>query len=260
MSGSTRPIPISQGSVRGGSQRSSPSGTTGGSDSSPEADVPSAMISQSCPVNGNAPPFLRARYQPPHAPIIGSLPEPSFLLNEESAMPELILPPPAHPSESESEREPSVVQFASSCPVDIGYMRQGHPIPQRSWAPSPRATQEFDLSKSPALAVMSAMRERRGSVGSESRQFVREHSYQERRSLTSMSSSLHTFREEDDEGMNFDLDNGMYPQQLRMDRLSISSTPHDRRGTDNVPSLGLPPRRPERRGSYDGGVFHFEDQ
>ncbi|KAG7395075.1 hypothetical protein PHYBOEH_004272 [Phytophthora boehmeriae] len=63
---------------------------------------------------------------------------------------------------------PAVVQFASSCPGDIGFLRQGNPM-RGSWTPSlqphPAEQEDFDLSKSPALAAMSALRDARPLAG-----------------------------------------------------------------------------------------------
>ncbi|CAH0479931.1 unnamed protein product [Peronospora belbahrii] len=90
------------------------------------------------------------------------MPEPNFVQVE--SMPDLVLGPPAETIEEDSppQRIPAVVQFASSCPGDIGFLRNN---PTRSsWTPTlephPAEHDVFDLSKSPALAVMSALRER----------------------------------------------------------------------------------------------------
>ncbi|TMW55623.1 hypothetical protein Poli38472_010505 [Pythium oligandrum] len=252
MSGPTRPIPIGHGHR---SQRSSPVGIPAVGEFNLEQTSPNgAMISQSCPVNGHSASFFTTRYQPPRAPVIGSLPEPSFMLaGGDSGMPELVLPPPAQ-NQTGSRREPSFIPVASSCPSDIGYLRDGFPMHQHSWAPSPRTADDFDLSKSPALAVMSAMREGRRPPQYHSNRQSRIPEDDITDSSTA-SNPRYFFREEDE------LDVHLQTQQMAMEHLSLGESRPPRRGSDTpLPPLGLPPRRPERRGSYDGGVFDFEDQ
>lgn len=266
MSGPTRPIPISQGRR---SQRSSPPSSTTAADASPNG-----MISQSCPVNHNGATYFHQR--PPRAPVIGSLPEPSFLLagGGDDEMPELLLPPPAQPDvRNSTPRQPSVIQVASSCPGDIGFFRHGSPASQPAWTISPRASDEFDLSKSPALAVMSAMRQaRRNSIDSRRNEDAPDRPPQRRHPQTSahgtpqprripdspyrpapsnsfVASSHFLFEEDDDQSTEGDR------HEISVEGLSLS----ERASYGENGAIGLPPRRPERRGSYDGGIFHFED-
>ncbi|DAZ98504.1 TPA: hypothetical protein N0F65_004941 [Lagenidium giganteum] len=255
----SRPIPIS----RDSSRRASPTSSTashGRMDTSPVNG-----ISQSCPVgHANVHALLSSSYQPPRAPIIGSLPEPSAL--DSNPMPELVLPPPAR----DQQRRPpttSVVQVRASlfgsCPGDIGFMREG--MAARSWAPSPRTADEFDLSKSPALAAMSAMRDGRPPTNT----------YRQTPASSSLSYSytMASARRFFPEGHTEAHNGSLAPELLISTR--------DRTLEDNHRDLGLSYDAPysrtaqDRRGSTgsvtgqmdnldlgdsSGGVFHFEEQ
>ncbi|RHY04328.1 hypothetical protein DYB37_002559 [Aphanomyces astaci] len=93
----------------------------------------------------------------PRTPLIGSLPDPSSSFLAAHPMPPLHLPPPPSelnlPSESTSlsSRRETVVQFASSCPAQVGFLH----MPRRATTKTPHPlTTADDLSKSPSLAVM----------------------------------------------------------------------------------------------------------
>uniref|UniRef100_K3WJ04 Uncharacterized protein n=1 Tax=Globisporangium ultimum (strain ATCC 200006 / CBS 805.95 / DAOM BR144) TaxID=431595 RepID=K3WJ04_GLOUD len=272
MSG-TRPIPI------GSRGRASPPTSSSSRGGSPPPSNEHNAISHSCPVHvplsGNGGSVVGSysssytRFQPPRAPRFGSLPEPSFLQLDDPPMPELLLPPPAQSSNHNSSATPSVIQFASSCPGDIGFLRQSNPV-HHSWAPSPRALDEFDLSKSPALSVMSASRTDRAPLNN-FRRVGQSNGSNRSRSFPRHASTR---------------DNGMLSTHTElMEHLSIteeeqsfsddSSEFNHNSSTSQYPSYPPPVQpntqqqydeRRERRGSYgslsdngDGGVFHFEE-
>ncbi|CAI5723024.1 unnamed protein product [Hyaloperonospora brassicae] len=163
---STRPILIGG----SGSQRSSP-GTR-----SPNSV---ALASHSLPADMHHVHLSRFRtsasgarssgLQPPRAPLVGSMPEPHFLPVE--TMPDLALGPRAETRDEPSlpQRAPAaVVQFASSCPGNIAFLRRN--VTRSAWTPTlaPHAVDQddFDLSKSPALAALRE-RGRHGNIASE---------------------------------------------------------------------------------------------
>ncbi|KAF4321497.1 hypothetical protein JM18_003936 [Phytophthora kernoviae] len=162
----TRPIPISgNGSQRGSPITHSPNNTSLVAHSLP-ADMHHVHLSRFMMSASGA---RSNALQPPRAPLVGSMPEPNFM--QLDGMPDLSLPPPAEAVEASPPRAPAVVQFANSCPGDIGFLRQGNPM-RGSWTPSlhphPAEHEDFDLSKSPALAAMSALRDGRPPAGESS--------------------------------------------------------------------------------------------
>ncbi|CEG38185.1 uncharacterized protein PHALS_08273 [Plasmopara halstedii] len=153
---STRPIPIGA----SGSQRNSPI--------TPNPNNSHAIVSHSLPVDMHHVHLSRfmtrtddtrsGGLQPPRAPFVGSMPEPHFLQLE--SMPDLALGPPADiiPDTTPPARTPAVIPFASSCPDKLEFLQT-----RSSWTPTlePYLAEhdDFDLSKSPALAAMSALRD-----------------------------------------------------------------------------------------------------
>ncbi|KAH9092113.1 hypothetical protein LEN26_018672 [Aphanomyces euteiches] len=100
----------------------------------------------SCPAPRHMMPHTAAT-RVPRTPLIGSLPDPSSsFLN--SPMPPLSLPPPQRLDSREPTRQPAtVVQFASSCPAEMGFLNNRN-AQQRSFDDT------SDLSRSPSLALM----------------------------------------------------------------------------------------------------------
>lgn len=246
----TRPIPIG-----GGSQRGSPLSR------SPDT----ALVAHSLPADMHhvhlsrfgRPAARPAALQPPRAPLVGSMPEPNFLSLD--GMPDLSLPPPMEQEEEESPPRSNVVQFASSCPTDMGYLRQGNPV-RGSWTPTlepyPAEQDDFDLSKSPALAAMSALRESAPPQNNGYRSHSGRSAAPTRHYYASDESSTYAVSAE------------------LLERLSITSEEEedteDRDERYRVPGYDsqLPAdqvRRGDRRGSYgsmsdggDGGIFEFD--
>ncbi|TYZ61947.1 hypothetical protein PybrP1_000681 [[Pythium] brassicae (nom. inval.)] len=236
-------------------------------------------ISHSCPVHaphhnsgggggaiGGGGGSSSGRFQPPRAPFFGSLPEPSFLHVDDNPMPELLLPPPA--------------QTRDGPPAPASVV-QGNPV-QHSWTPSPRALDEFDLSKSPALAVMSAAREGRAPTHN-----FRRVGQQQQQQSRSFSSSAGGSRDsggfytelmgnlsitEEEQGFSDDSADFTH-RRFSARRLQHEQQQQEREHEDAAqqafrlpaPSQSALDRR-ERRGSYgnmsdngDGGVFLFEE-
>uniref|UniRef100_M4C6N8 Uncharacterized protein n=1 Tax=Hyaloperonospora arabidopsidis (strain Emoy2) TaxID=559515 RepID=M4C6N8_HYAAE len=209
--------------------------------------------------------------QPPRAPLVGSMPEPHFLQLE--SMPDLALGPPAETIEEQSlpPRAPAVVQFASSCPGNVAFLRSN---PTRSsWTPTlaPHAAEhdDFDLSKSPALA---ALREMMSSVGyrcddENARQVSNDASY--RSSGSRIQSSRH--HAASGESSSYAVSAELF------ERLSITSEDDEEKAEDRDEHYCMPRynsqispelrQRSERHGSYgnlsdtgDTGIFEFDDQ
>ncbi|KAI9916070.1 hypothetical protein PsorP6_007012 [Peronosclerospora sorghi] len=97
--------------------------------------------------------------QPPRAPVVGSMPDPDCFQLE--SLPAFSLGPSAETMEEESipQRAPAVLQFSSSCPGNIGFLRS-NPTWTPTLEPPSVEPDDLDLSKSPALAAMSMMRQR----------------------------------------------------------------------------------------------------
>ncbi|KAG7381321.1 hypothetical protein PHYPSEUDO_006207 [Phytophthora pseudosyringae] len=270
---STRPIPIGgSGSQRGSPVTRSPSGAALVSHSLP-ADMHHVHLSRFMTSANGA---RSGGLQPPRAPLVGSMPEPNFLQLE--SMPDLALGPPAETIEQDSPpaRAPAVIQFASSCPGDIGFLRRN---PTRgSWTPSlePHLAEhdDFDLSKSPALAAMSALRERipPGGLDEGAAQQAGNgsayRSFSARGAAGTQQPSRHYYAS--DESSSYAVSAEL------LERLSITSEEGEGaedRG-ERYRMAGYDPqmpadqrRRAERRGSYgnvsdsgDTGIFEFDDQ
>ncbi|KAL4156348.1 hypothetical protein PRNP1_005379 [Phytophthora ramorum] len=265
---STRPIPIGgSGSQRGSPVNRSPNGAAMVSHSLP-ADMHHVHLSRfMTSTNG----VRSGGLQPPRAPLVGSMPEPNFL--QLDSMPDLALGPPAETIREDSPPQaPAVIQFASSCPGDIGFLRQGNPN-RSSWTPSlePNLAEhdDFDLSKSPALAAMSALRERMspGGVGGDAGT-SQQGSY---RSFSAAGTQPSRHYYASDESSSYAVSAEL------LERLSITSEEEgedaeDRNERYRVPGYNshMPAdqrRRSERRGSYgnvsdtgDTGIFEFDDQ
>ncbi|KAE8905730.1 hypothetical protein PF005_g17199 [Phytophthora fragariae] len=264
----TRPIPIGgSGSQRGSPVTRSHNGAALVAHSLP-ADMHHVHLSRFMTSSNG----VRASgLQPPRAPLVGSMPEPSFL--ELDSMPDLALGPPAETIREDSPpRAPAVIQFASSCPGDIGFLRSN---PTRgSWTPSlqpyPAEHDDFDLSKSPALAAMSALRERMGDLET-TQQASNGSSYS--RSFSARAAGTQPSRDyyASDESSS-------YPVSAELlERLSITSEEEGEGAEDRDERYRVPGynsqmpsdqrRRAERRGSYgnvsdtgDTGIFEFDDQ
>ncbi|EEY70391.1 uncharacterized protein PITG_05797 [Phytophthora infestans T30-4] len=242
---STRPIPIgSSGSQRGSPVTRSPNGAAMVSHSLP-ADMHHVHLSR---FMTNTSGTRSGELQPPRAPRVGSMPEPNFLQLDN--MPDLALGPPAETIEEDSPpaRVPAVIQFASSCPGDIGFLRRN---PARgSWTPTldPYLAEhdDFDLSKSPALAAMSF--NARGAAETQpSRQYYASDESSSNAVSAELLERLSITSEEGEEPANRD-------ERYRMPGYDMQM-PVDQR------------RRSERRGSYgnvsdtgDTGIFEFDDQ
>ncbi|KAF4036285.1 hypothetical protein GN244_ATG11654 [Phytophthora infestans] len=269
---STRPIPIgSSGSQRGSPVTRSPNGAAMVSHSLP-ADMHHVHLSR---FMTNTTGTRSGELQPPRAPRVGSMPEPNFLQLDN--MPDLALGPPAETIEEDSPpaRVPAVIQFASSCPGDIGFLRRN---PARgSWTPTldPYLAEhdDFDLSKSPALAAMSALRERMQTDASgqgTSQQAGNDSSYRSFNARgaaeTQPSRQYYASDESSSNAVSAEL----------LERLSITSEegeePANRDERYRMPGYDMQMpvdqrRRSERRGSYgnvsdtgDTGIFEFDDQ
>ncbi|KAG1701822.1 hypothetical protein DVH05_010314 [Phytophthora capsici] len=260
---STRPIPIgSSGSQRGSPVTRSPNGVAMVSHSLP-ADMHHVHLSRFM-TSSNGP--RSGGLQPPRAPLVGSMPEPNFLHLD--SMPDLALGPPAETIQEDSPpaRAPAVIQFASSCPGDIGFLRRN---PTRnSWTPSlePHLAEhdDFDLSKSPALAAMSALRER-SELGEGVTQY------------TGNGSSFRSFTTRGASGTQpsrhyYASDESSVSAEI-LERLTITSEEgeeaedRDERYRYESQMPADQRRRAERRGSYsnvsdtgDTGIFEFDDQ
>ncbi|KAG6584635.1 uncharacterized protein IUM83_07972 [Phytophthora cinnamomi] len=269
----TRPIPIGgSGSQRGSPVTRSPSGAALVAHSLP-ADMHHVHLSRFMTSSSSA---RSGGLQPPRAPLVGSMPEPSFL--ELDSMPDLALGPPAETIREDSPpRAPAVIQFASSCPGDIGFLRSN---PARgSWTPSlqpyPAEHDDFDLSKSPALAAMSALRERMppGGFGGDSATTQQASNGSSYRSFSARPAGTQPTRHfyASDESSSYAVSAEL------LERLSITSEEEgedaeDREERYRVPeyNLQMPSeqrRRSERHGSYgnvsdtgDTGIFEFDDQ
>ncbi|ETN23702.1 hypothetical protein PPTG_00239 [Phytophthora nicotianae INRA-310] len=265
---STRPIPIgSSGSQRGSPVTRSPNGAAMVSHSLP-ADMHHVHLSRFMTTTSST---RSGGLQPPRAPRVGSMPEPNFL--QLDSMPDLALGPPAETIEEDSPpaRAPAVIQFASSCPGDIGFLRRN---PTRSsWTPTlePYVAEheDFDLSKSPALAAMSALRERMQTEGT-TQQAGNGSSYRSfsARGAAGTQTSRHYYAS--DESSSYAVSAEL------LERLSITSEEgeerEDRDERYRMPGYDLQTpadqrRRSERRGSYgnvsdtgDTGIFEFDDQ
>jgi hypothetical protein len=295
---STRPIPIGgSGSQRGSPASRSPAGAQLVSHSLP-ADMHHVHLSRFMSSSGNARAASNG-LQAPRTPLVGSMPEPNFLQLE--SMPDLVLGPRAEAIPEESPpRAPAVIQvrnigtcwystavmdsdacsclqFASSCPGDIGFLRSN---PTRgSWTPSLQPVSvehdDFDLSKSPALAAMSAMRERMQSGEFDDTTTQQAGSGSSYRSFSARSGAAGTQPSRhfyaSDESSSYAVSAEL------LERLSITSEEEgedaeDREERYRVPQFSLqtpsdPRRRSERRGSYgnmsdsgDTGIFEFDDQ
>ncbi|CAI5727288.1 unnamed protein product [Peronospora destructor] len=263
---STRPIPIGT----SGSQRGSPV---------TRSSNVVAMVSHSLPADMHHVHLSRFRtssnsirsngLQPPGAPLVGSMPEPNFLRFE--SMPDLALGPPAEIIEEELP-PPSVVQFASSCPGNIGFFRSNWT--RSSWTPTLEphlaAHDDFDLSTSPALAVMSALRERmpsgRFSEGATTQSgngssdgLVSSRTQPSRRYYASDESSSHAVSAELLERLSITSEEEGESTENRDERYRMPEY--------NSQMSGNQRRRPERHGSYDNlsdtgdtGIFEFDDQ
>ncbi|OWZ22367.1 hypothetical protein PHMEG_0002957 [Phytophthora megakarya] len=270
---STRPIPIGG----NGSQRSSPVTR------SPNMNN-GAMVSHSLPAdmhhvhlsrfltNSNA--VRSGGLQPPRAPRVGSMPDPNFLPLDN--MPDLALGPPAETIEDDSPpaRPPAVIQFASSCPGDIGFLRS-NPT-SASWTPSlePYVAEhdDFDLSKSPALAAITALRERMESGGNGNEGTTQQGNGSRSfsaRAAAGTQPTRHYYAA--DESATFAVSAEL------LERLSITSEEEGEDAEDRDERYRMPGynsqiptdqrRRSERRGSYgnvsdtgDTGIFEFDDQ
>lgn len=181
----------------------------------------------------------RVAIQPPRAPLVGSMPEPRFLPLEH--MPDLTLGPPAELVEATtpSRRAPAVVQFASSCPDDFGFFNRN--FSRKSWMPTLEPLSDLDLSKSPALAAMTAIRAReapvarQGNASNESSRYAMSAELLKRLNITS---------EEDEE------DVADREERSRMSGFDVPTHKERmRRGSSgNVSDLG------------DTGIFEFDDQ
>ncbi|POM78966.1 Hypothetical protein PHPALM_3444 [Phytophthora palmivora] len=267
---STRPIPIGgNGSQRSSPVTRSPNGVAMVSHSLP-ADMHHVHLSRfMTTANGTRSSGL----QPPRAPRVGSMPEPNFLQLE--SMPDLALGPPAETIEEDSPptRAPAVIQFASSCPGDIGFLRSN---PTRgSWTPSlePYLAEhdDFDLSKSPALAAMSALRERMSPSGNEGNTQQAGSAYRSfsNRAAAGTQPTRHYYAA--DESSSYAVSAEL------LERLSITSEEEGEDAVDRDERYRMPGynlqiptdqrRRTERRGSYgnvsdtgDTGIFEFDDQ
>ncbi|CAI5725351.1 unnamed protein product [Peronospora farinosa] len=266
----TRPIPIgTSGSQRGSPVTRSLNGVAMVSHSLP-ADMHHVHLSRFI-TNSNS---IRSNgLEPPGAPLVGSMPEPNFLRFE--SMPDLALGPPAEMIEEDSppQRVPSVVQFASSCPGNIGFFRSN--MTRSSWRPTlephPAEHDDFDLSKSPALAMMSAMRERMSWGGlSEETTLQSGNGLSDDGLLSSRTQPVRHYYASDE--------SSSYAVSAELlERLSITSE-EERESTEerheryrmpeyNSQMSGNQRRRPERRGSSgnvsdtgDTGIFEFDDQ
>lgn len=209
------------------------------------------------------------------------------------------------------------VQFASSCPGDIGFLRQSNPV-HHPWyclfviafciglsfafpltsctdtcactwdgrVPSPRALDEFDLSKSPALSVMSASRDGRAPINNfrhvgQSRSYSSSSRQQQPNrnrfppnasrpyypdsgvlSHTELMEHLSITEEE----QSFSDDSSDYNHSSNSSHLHPHHSQHSYRPPQTTQQSQSPYDRRERRGSYgslsdngDGGVFHFEE-
>ncbi|GMF26243.1 unnamed protein product [Phytophthora lilii] len=168
-----------------------------------------------------------------------------------------------------------LLQFASSCPGDIGFLRSN---PTRgSWTPSlqpyPAEHDDFDLSKSPALAAMSALRERMppGGFGEGTTQTNNGSAYRSFSARTAPGTQPSRHYYASDESSSYAVSAEL------LERLSITSEEEgeDAEGRDEryrMPGYNsqMPAdqrRRSERRGSYgnvsdtgDTGIFEFDDQ
>ncbi|ETW01042.1 hypothetical protein H310_06673 [Aphanomyces invadans] len=137
---------------------------TGSSTSASSANLHTNTQAHSCPAPRHLmalPPHLASsskQRSAPRTPLIGSLPDPSSTFLSAHPMPPLHLPPPPldldRPSSSSSStRRETVVQFASSCPAQVGFLHMPRHAATMT-APFPASD---DLSKSPSLAVMRSM-------------------------------------------------------------------------------------------------------